>query len=225
MRCDATTRPEDPPVPQRIDAGPALALLGAALLAVSLFLDWFTLAGASVTGWGAFEALDLVLLGLALAAGAVALARIGATGAGDARLLPALGAVALLVVVVQLLDPPLPVARGEVDTGGWLALAGALLMLLGGLLAATAISVVVTVAGRDARRRVPAVDRRGRAAAEDAGGARKDEVPDAAAERSAASSTSLFAAEPGPDDERTEAYDVAELRREPEARRSSPPPS
>ena len=201
-------------MPQRIDAGPALAALGAALLAVSLFLDWFTVGGASVTGWGAFEALDLLLLGLALAAVALAVTRMDGAGPGDARLLPALGAVALLVVVVQLLDPPLPVARGEVAVGGWLALAGALVLLLGGVLAAAAISVVVTVAGRDPRPRVPAVDRRRRAAAEEREDGRQEEPQDRAA-----ASTSLFASGPGPDDERTEAYEVGD----PERRGAAPP--
>jgi len=216
-------------VPQRIDAGPALAALGAALLAVSLFLDWFELGGASVTGWGAFEALDILLFGIAVAAIALAASRMGGTGrGGDPRLLPLLGTVAAFVIAVQILDPPPGVGDGEVAEGGWLGLGGALLLLLGGLLAAASISVVVTVAGRETRRRVPAVDRRrGRAdvaPAERAPRADDDEdaTLDRAAERDArpaapAGSSSLFA-EPGPDDERTQAYDVGELAGEPRAR-------
>ena len=51
-------------MPRRIDAGPALAALGAALLLFSLFLAWFD----GRDGWRVFEALDLVLAGLALTA-------------------------------------------------------------------------------------------------------------------------------------------------------------
>ncbi len=209
-------------MPQRIDAGPALAALGALLLAVSLFLDWFELSGASVTGWGAFEALDLLLFGIALAALALAATRIGADGAGDARLLPALGAVAVFVVAVQVLDPPPPVAGGEVAEGGWLALAGGLLLALGGALAAASISVVVTVSGRETRRRVPAVDRRRRRPAPEAvaatpppgpaAGDDEDATADAPAGRGG--SASLFA-DARPDDQRTQAFDVRDLQAEP----------
>ncbi len=224
-------------MPQRIDAGPALAALGALLLAVSLFLDWFELGGASVTGWGAFEALDLLLFGLALAALALAATRIGADGAGDARLLPALGAVAVFVVAVQVLDPPPAVddAGADVAEGAWLALAGGLLLALGGLLAAASISVVVTVAGRDTRRRVPAVDRRRRrpaaeaaaerpagerpAAERPAAGPAEDATADAPARPAGAGS--LFA-EGGPDDQRTQAFDVADLQEPRERGRRGP---
>jgi len=221
-------------VPQRIDAGPALAALGAALLAVSLFLDWFELGGATVTGWGAFEALDLLLFGIAVAALALAASRMGGTGAGgDPRLLPLLGTIAAFAIAVQILDPPPGVGGGEVAEGGWLGLGGALLLLLGGLLAAASISVVVTVAGRETRPRVPAVDRRrGRgadaapASAPAERASRPDGDEDATLDRAAerlgrpaapAGSSSLFA-DLGPDDERTQAYDVDELTGEPRAR-------
>ncbi len=145
-------------MPRRVEIGPALAALGALLLLVSLFLDWF---GAR-TGWGAFELLDLVLAALAVVALVTAGAALagGADGWGDTRWLPALGLVAVVAVAAQLLEPP-PAVDGDPDTGAWLALAGGALLLLGGVLEATAISISVQVReGRARRRRVSAVDRR-----------------------------------------------------------------
>ncbi len=141
-------------VPRRIDAAPALAALGALLLLVALFLDWF--AGAS--GWAVFEVVDLVLAAIAVGA-LVAAAERGI----ELRWLPVLGAVALVAVVVQLLEPPPVVARADPETGAWIALAGAALLAAGGILETAAISVSVQVrqaAGPARRRRVPAVDRR-----------------------------------------------------------------
>ena len=48
---------------RRLEAGPLLVTLGALLLLVSLFLNWFT---GEVTAWEAFEVWDLVLFVLAL---------------------------------------------------------------------------------------------------------------------------------------------------------------
>ncbi len=141
-------------MPRRIDAGPALAALGALLLLVSLFLDWFGRA----SGWAVFELVDLVLAGLAVAA-LLAAAERGI----ERRWLPAIGAAALVVVAVQLFEPP-PAARGgDRDTGAWVALAGALLLAIGGVLTTAAVSVSVQVRGAAdpaRRRRVSAVDRR-----------------------------------------------------------------
>src|SRR5829696_2294230 len=57
-------------MPRRLEAGPLLVTLGALLLLVSLFLDWFS---GEVTAWEAFEAWDLVLFVLALGSIAAAL--------------------------------------------------------------------------------------------------------------------------------------------------------
>jgi drug/metabolite transporter superfamily protein YnfA len=146
-------------VPRRIDAGEVLAAIGGLMVVVALFLSWFD--GAS--GWEAFEALDLVLALLALAAIAAAIGSVTDwSGAPSPKLLPVLGALLLVIVVVQLIEPP-PVfsdADPEREAGAWLALAGAALVLLGGILRASRISVTVSVGSRDVRRRVPAVDRR-----------------------------------------------------------------
>ena len=50
---------------RRIEAGPVLVGLGALILLISLFLDWYQPA---VTAWEAFEVLDLLLAALAIAA-------------------------------------------------------------------------------------------------------------------------------------------------------------
>jgi hypothetical protein len=142
---------------RRFDAGPLLAAAGAALLAISLFLAWFEV---DLNAWEAFEALDLVLAGLAAAVIFVAL-----RPRPDGRLLVGLAAAALLVVVVQLIEPP-PVAAGAGrELGIWLALAGAALALAGAVLVLAAISVHVDVRGREHRRREPVVDRRSGAGA------------------------------------------------------------
>ncbi|HEV8153669.1 MAG TPA: hypothetical protein VGP78_12070 [Solirubrobacteraceae bacterium] len=142
-----------------VDAGTILAAVGAALLIASLFVEWYDPAG---TGWQVFEVVDILLAALAL--GTVALL-LGAGGRADRGedappWAPLLALAAVVVVAVQLIDPP-PAAR-ETDraTGAWLALAGALLLAAGALLRHSRISISVDVHQRDTRRRVPAVDRR-----------------------------------------------------------------
>ena len=141
---------------QRLDLGSILAALGAALLLVSVFVAWFEPGG---TGWQVFETLDLVLA--AIAAGALAAVAVGLGTAPEDRAwwVPVLAAVAIVVVAVQLVDPP-PAARGaDRVEGAWLALGGAVLLVLGALLQRARISIFVDVRERDRRQRVPAVDR------------------------------------------------------------------
>lgn len=139
------------PRERRIPLGPLVGTIGAVMLAVSLFLDWWD----GVTGFTAFEALDLVLLalaaGTALALVADAGLRVPATPVAGRALLQAV--VALLIVLVQLVnDPPLVVGPSgpSHDTGIWLALAGAVLMTAGALVTASRISLAVDVRRRDA---------------------------------------------------------------------------
>jgi drug/metabolite transporter superfamily protein YnfA len=146
-------------MPRRIDAGEVLAALGGLVVFVSLFLSWFETA----TGWEAFESLDLVIAALAIVAVFAAVTSILGSAAGPSpRVLPWVGGVLLAIVVVQLIEPPPVFSEIDPDreVGAWLALAGSALLLLGGVLRAASISVTVSVGGRDARRRVPAVDRR-----------------------------------------------------------------
>jgi hypothetical protein len=140
---------------RRLDAGPLLVALGAAALLIALWVTWYQPGG---TAWHAFEVLDLLLAALALGSAAAAF---GLLGDGGGRLVLGLALAALVVVVSQLIDPP-PAARGaDLGTGAWLALAGATVMVVGAVLSQASIAVTVDVKGRDARRRVAAVDRRG----------------------------------------------------------------
>lgn len=139
---------------QRIDVGPPIAILGALLLLVSLFLDWYE---PGITAWTVFEALDLVLAALALGCLLGAAARLGAELPGARGLwngFALFGVVALVLVLSQVINHP-PAAVGEdADTGLWLGLGGAGLMALGGLLSVTRISFAVDVTDREAGRPV-----------------------------------------------------------------------
>jgi hypothetical protein len=67
----------------------------------------------------------------------------------------------VVVVAVQIIDPPPAAAGQEPDTGAWLALGGAAVMALGAMLTFSRVRIAFTVEGRDPRRHVPAVDARG----------------------------------------------------------------
>jgi hypothetical protein len=169
-------------LPERFDAGTGLVALGGVLLLVSLFIDWFTPGG---DAWAVFEIADILLAALGVAAILAALPRPG----GLERAGPAIAYTALVVVAVQLIDQP-PAARGaELETGAWLALAGALVMALGATLSAASISVTVDVQGRERRRRTAAIDAREAERAADAEAAdapAEPAAPEAAPEEPAA---------------------------------------
>ena len=143
---------------RRIEAGPVLVGLGALVLLVSLFLDWYQPA---VSAWEAFEVLDLVLaaLGIAALVGAVGAIRPDAVVI-ERQLLPAIVAAIAIVVAAQILDPPPVILDGDPDTAAWLALGAAAVMCIGTLLTLGRVSFALTVEGRDTRRRVSAVDHR-----------------------------------------------------------------
>jgi hypothetical protein len=166
---------------RKIDARELVAALGGLMVLVSLFLDWFERDARSgsvivardnaVTGWQVFESLDLVLAALAILAIATGAAALGTIATLRATSLLPLGLVLALIVVVQLVSQP-PAAWGaDPAAGAWLALAGALLVLIGGVLTAASIDVTVNVGARDTRRRVAAVDRRPSAASSGSGSA------------------------------------------------------
>jgi hypothetical protein len=142
-----------------ISVGPIVGLLGGVLLFVSLFLEWYEGDEPVLTAFTVFEVLDLVLAALALGA-VVALAdalglRLPGGSPARAKLALPLGAVALLIILTQLInDPPALVGsdRGP-ELGIWLALAGALLIVAGGLLAVARISLAVDFEQREQRRR------------------------------------------------------------------------
>ena len=114
---------------ERFDAGTGLVAVGAVLLLVSLFIDWYDPGG---DAWAVFESLDLVLAGVAVCGLLAVAPRFGAGGLG--RALPLITAIAFAIVVVQLLDPPPVVRNSDLATGAWLALAATVLMAGGALL-------------------------------------------------------------------------------------------
>src|SRR5688500_20375936 len=106
---------------RRLEAGPLLVTLGALLLLVSLFLDWFT---GEITAWQAFEVWDLVLFVLALGSIAAGLLTTQDVDLVDRRFLPVGVAVVATIVTSQMLDPPPDVAAQDPVTGPSLARCG-----------------------------------------------------------------------------------------------------
>ncbi|MCP9489867.1 MAG: hypothetical protein MSC31_08310 [Solirubrobacteraceae bacterium MAG38_C4-C5] len=140
----------------RIDAGSGLVAVGAAVLLVSLFLDWYQ---PGLNAWSVFEIVDLALAGLAVAA-VVGAAGPPGPGAAMVRWGPLVSLAAFVLVVSQILDLP-PDVDGGREAGAWLALAATLAMGVGSALAVASISVTVDVKGRDHAPRPAAVDHRG----------------------------------------------------------------
>jgi hypothetical protein len=163
---------------ERFDAGTGLVALGAVVLLVSLFVDWYSRGG---DAWAVFEFVDVLLA----VAAATAIVAIVPRYAGLQRALPAIAFAALFVVAVQIIDAP-PSARGDrLEAGAWLALAATALMAVGATLSAASISVTVDVRGRDRRRRSAAIDARERERERDeaAAAAAEDESAPADARR------------------------------------------
>jgi hypothetical protein len=175
---------EDPH--RHISLGPLVGLVGALLLLVSLFLNWWD----GVTAWTAFEVLDLALAGLALMA---ILALAEAAGArlpsgvavGAAAALP-IGVVALVIVASQIVNDPPAVSGRPHATGIWLALGGALLIAAGSLMTVARITLALDFERRErqaARERPPVDDEPPPAAPPDAGPARVEPEAPTVAER------------------------------------------
>jgi hypothetical protein len=117
-----------------------VAVIGAVLLIVSLGLDWY----ADLSGFNSFEFLDLLLVALAL----VTLASLAAAlGLLHTPLRPGtplvVGVVALVIVLSQLVNHPPAGIGDDVETGLWLGLAGAALMLAGAILSTARIAIAV----------------------------------------------------------------------------------
>lgn len=145
---------------RRIEAGPIVVVVGAVLLLVALFLEWFD---PGANAWTVFEVLDLLLAALAIGAALAALGLLVPELATlGRRWMAPLAFVALVVVASQLIDPPPAVVEGDLGAGAWLALAAALLLVAGALLSFSRVRFAVTVEGRDPRHRQPAVDTRER---------------------------------------------------------------
>jgi hypothetical protein len=123
-----------------VPIGALVAAIGGLLLIVSLSLDWF----GRFSGFNSFEFLDLLLVALGL----VALATLAvALGLLHTPLRPgtslAVGILALVVVASQLLNhPPIGIDR-DPETGAWLGLGGAALMVAGAILSTARIAIAV----------------------------------------------------------------------------------
>ena len=142
---------------RRLEAGPLLVTLGALLLLVSLFLNWYT---GEITAWQGLEVWDLVSSCSRSARSPPAWAHDAGERGDRPPVLPAGVAAVAVVVASQLLDPPPAAAGQDPDTGAWLALGAALVMCAGAVLTFGRVGLAVTVEGRD-RQRVAAVDARG----------------------------------------------------------------
>jgi hypothetical protein len=133
----------------QLSVGPLIAAIGALLLIVSLFLDWYE----TFTAFTVFEFLDLLLLLLALATIA---ALAGALGLMTPAVPPgvSLGVAifAVLVVLSQILNDPPVIALGgpDKDIGIWLALSGSALMVAGAVLGYAHISLALETRPREA---------------------------------------------------------------------------
>ena len=102
-----------------------LSALGAVVLLVSLFLDWYA---PGISAWQAFEVLDLVLAAFAL--GTLWLV-LSPPLLGEPRregMALWVGVASLVIVASQLVNHPPAATPGHARLGAWLALAGALVM-------------------------------------------------------------------------------------------------
>lgn len=128
-------------MPRRLQLPLLLTGAGAAVLLVSLFADWYD---PGRSAWDLFELVDLALAAIAVLALRDVLS-------GYRVRLSMLGAVAFVLVLGNVLDPP-PAAGEEAERalGAWLALAGATLMLAGALLSLARVTITVSVAERAA---------------------------------------------------------------------------
>jgi Na+-transporting NADH:ubiquinone oxidoreductase subunit NqrE len=119
--------------PRRLRAGELLALAGAVCLIVALTLRWYEAPSGNLSAWDTFG-VAVALLILA-AAGALALAlatvteRTAAIPVAAAVWSTLLGFIAVIAAIVRLLERPDHAT--ELCAGAWLALAGALAVLVG----------------------------------------------------------------------------------------------
>lgn len=128
----------------RVNAAGAIAALGAVALLVGLSLDWFE---PQVSGWSAFEIVDLVLAAIAIGVVIAIFTASVERPAGDPsrRWLPLVAGAALVLVLASMVNPPPAAADRSLQTGAWVSLAGALILTVGTVLATTSVSVVVTM--------------------------------------------------------------------------------
>jgi hypothetical protein len=142
------------PTQLRIAGGTVVIAVGALMLLVSLFCDWYgsTNGADAISAWTAFEIVDVLLAALALTAIYAIVASLLGTDwpMPPWWMLPLAGPVALVLIVISIINPApvlLFAAHPTREAGIWIALSGALLMSLGILLGRVRISLVL--AGRE----------------------------------------------------------------------------
>jgi hypothetical protein len=137
-------------MPERINGGQVLVVVGAVVLIVSLSLDWFQ---PGVSAWTVFEVVDLLLAALAIAALALAVGGAIHPGGSLAALaphrLPAVGMAALVIVIAALINHPPAAIDRPAETGAWIALAATVALTVGGILSAARVSLVITLRPRE----------------------------------------------------------------------------
>jgi hypothetical protein len=125
----------------QLAVGPLVAAVGAVLLIVSLFLDWYE----GLTGFTVFEFIDLLLVLLALATIASLAGSMGMMKpAPSPSVSLGVALFTIFVVLTQIInDPPAAVGPGgpEQDIGIWLALSGGAIMVAGAVLGYASISL------------------------------------------------------------------------------------
>src|ERR1044072_8476628 len=144
---------------RRFEVGPILVALGALVLLVSLFLDWY----GALTAWEAFEVVEVLLGSLAVVALVIAIGQLMPDLEYiERRWLPAVVLAVAVLVAAEIIDPP-PAAggagpptgprprrpgAGDPSPGAWLAFGAALVMFAGTVLTFGRVRFAVSVEGR-----------------------------------------------------------------------------
>ena len=128
--------------------GDLLVLVGAIVLLVSLFLNWWSgpTGEISVSAWTALEIADLVLAAL----GVIAIILVLPASPGNvnfnkagAAWLPWLGPIAILVIGASLIGDPPSVNGLSLAVGAWIGLGGAVMLSVGGFLRRVGVSIAI----------------------------------------------------------------------------------
>src|SRR3954454_18285982 len=142
---------------RRFEVGPILVALGAVVLLVSLFLDWY----GSLTAWEAFEVVEGLLGSPGVAALVIAVGQLMPDLEYiERRRLPVVVLAVAVLVAAEIINPPPAVGGQDPASGAWIAFGGAGLMLIGTVLTFGRVSFAVAVEGRETRERVAVVDHR-----------------------------------------------------------------
>jgi hypothetical protein len=140
---------------RRFEVGPILVALGAIVLLVSLFLDWY----GSLTAWDAFEVVEVLLAALAVTALVIALGQlVPDIEYIDRRYLPVVVLATAVLVAAEIINPPPAAGNAALESGAWIAFGSAVAMFLGTVLTFGRVRFAVSVEGRQVRERVPVFD-------------------------------------------------------------------